>query len=366
MHITISRAALLQNIQRCQNIVEKRSTNAILANLLLTAANGVLEIIATDLQIGIRSGTQTQVLKEGEITVSARKLVDIIKELDANADVELMAHDAFLEIKSGRSKFRLSTLPAIDYPGLPDNDTELTFSISGATLAGMIAATGFAMSSDETRKYLTGTLFEATPEHGLRLVATDGHRLALAENAIDQSIESNKCIVPRKTVMEMRKIAEEAEGEISLSLGKRQIRLETGNHLLTSKVIDAQFPVYEDVIPSGNNEEATINRAAMDQVLRRSMIVANEFTHDVRVQFSDTTVFVVACNTEQEQAEERTDADYQGRDLTIGFNGRYLRDVLGAIGTEHVRIRLKDELSPVLILEEGHERAKYVVMPMRI
>lgn len=366
MHITISRAALLQNIQRCQNIVEKRSTNAILSNLLLTAANGALEIIATDLQIGIRSRAQTQVRKEGEVTVSARKLFDIIKELNADSDVELQAESSFMEIRSGRSKFRLSTLPAIDYPGLPDNDTELTFSVDGARLANMIAATGFAMSSDETRKYLTGTLFETSPQSGLRLVATDGHRLALAESMLSQPADAHKCIVPRKTVLEIRKMAEEAEGEVSLSIGKRQVRLETGNHLLTSKVIDAQFPVYSDVIPSGNSEQALVNRTAMDQVLRRSMIVANEFTHDVRVQFSDNTMFVVACNTEQEQAEEQIDAEYSGRDITIGFNGRYLRDVLGAVNSERVRIQLKDELSPVLILEEGHDQAKYVVMPMRI
>lgn len=366
MHITISRTALLQNVQRCQNIVEKRSTNAILSNLLLTATNGALEIIATDLQIGIRSKAQTQVLKDGETTVSARKLFDIIKELDADADVELRTEASFMEIKSGRSKFRLSTLPALDYPGLPENDTELTFSIDGKQLASMIAATGFAMSSDETRKYLTGTLFETSPENGLRLVATDGHRLAMSGSMLSQPVDANKCIVPRKTVLEIRKMAEEAEGEISLSIGKRQVRLESGDHLLTSKVIDAQFPVYEDVIPSGNSQEALVNRMAMDQVLRRSMIVANEFTHDVRVQFANNSLFVVACNTEQEQAEEQTDAEYAGRDITIGFNGRYLRDVLGAIGSDNVRIQLKDELSPVLILEESHDQAKYVVMPMRI
>lgn len=366
MHITVPRTVFLQHVQRCQNIVEKRSTNAILSNLLLQASGQNLEIIATDLQIGVSSKVQTNVHSEGEITVSAKKLFDIVKELDVDSDVELKTDAAFMEIKSGRSKFRLSTLPATDYPGIPEQDTDFSIQIDGKDLAAMIGATSFSMSTDETRKYLTGTLFEISPEHGLQLVATDGHRMALVGARLDQSVESCLAIVPRKAVAEIKKICEEIEGRVTLSLGKRQVRLDADEHSLTSKVIDAQFPVYSDVIPSDNPEEAIVERSRMDQILRRSMIVANEFTHDVRLQFKAGGAQVSAHNTEQEQAEEFVDADYNGHEVSIGFNGRYLRDVLGAIQTDRVRIQFKDELSPVLILEEGSDASKYVVMPMRI
>jgi len=366
MHITVPRTSFLQHVQRCQNIVEKRSTNAILSNLLLQTSDQKLKIVATDLQIGVCSEVETNIQSEGAITVSAKKLFDIVKELDVDSDVELKTEASFMEIKSGRSKFRLSTLPANDYPGLPDPDTDFSIQINGKDLAGMIAATSFSMSTDETRKYLTGTLFEISPQYGLRLVATDGHRMALVGARLEQDVESCSAIVPRKAVAEIRKICEEAEGQVTLSLGKRQVRLDAGEHSLTSKVIDAQFPVYDDVIPSDNQEEVLIDRGRMDQILRRSMIVANEFTHDVRLQFSTNALHISAHNTEQEQAEEFIDAEYSGKDHCIGFNGRYLRDVLGAVQSDRIRIQLKDDLSPVLLLEEGNDASKYVVMPMRI
>ncbi len=366
MHITVPRTSFLQHVQRCQNIVEKRSPNAILSNLLLRASNETLEIVATDLQIGVSSKVHIHIQDEGEITISAKKLFDIVKELDVDSDVELKTESSFMEIKSGRSKFRLSTLPAIDYPGIPEQDTDFSIQFEGKDLATMIGATSFSMSTDETRKYLTGTLFEISPEQGLQLIATDGHRMALVGTLLDQNVEACRAIVPRKAVAEIKKICEETQGQVTLSLGKRQVRLDAGEHSLTSKVIDAKFPVYQDVIPSDNPEEAVVDRIRMDQILRRSMIVANEFTHDVRLQFSNNSIQVSAHNTEQEQAEEFVEADYTGKDVSIGFNGRYLRDVLSAVQTERVRIQFKDELSPVLILEDGSDASKYVVMPMRI
>lgn len=366
MHITVPRTSFLQHVQRCQNIVEKRSTNAILSNLLLQASEQSLKIVATDLQIGVSSTLSATLHSEGEVTVSAKKLFDIVKELDVDSDIEIITEAAFMEIKSGRSKFKLSTLPATDYPGVPEQDTDFSIQIDGQDLATMIGATSFSMSTDETRKYLTGTLFEVSSDHGLQLVATDGHRMALMGVKLGQSVEDCHAIVPRKAVAEIKKICDEVEGTVTLSLGKRQVRLDAAEHSLTSKVIDAQFPVYQDVIPSNNPEEAMVDRDLMDQILRKSMIVANEFTHDVRLQFSSSGLHVSAHNTEQEQAEAFIDADYSGREVGIGFNGRYLRDVLGAVNTDRVRIQFRDELSPVLLLEEGSDDSKYVVMPMRI
>jgi len=366
MQLSISRAALLQQVQRCQGIVEKRSTKPILCNLYLQAKDQKLEIMGTDLQMAISMSMDAQITKEGVTTVSAQKLFEIIKELDSDENVELEVKDSFLSIKSGRSRFRLSMMDANDYPDLPKDQTEMSFDLDSNIIAQMITGTAFAMSNDETRKYLTGTLFEVHPTTGFRMVTTDTHRLAMIEQDLEGSHKHVKCIVPRKTVNEMKKIAEEQEGPVHLSLGALQIRLICGGCTLSSKVIDATFPAYEEVIPTSNPYSVDLQRKPLDQSLRRSMIVANEVTHDVRLTFSEQGLQVAAHNLDQEQAEETIAADIQGIESTIGFNGRYLRDVLGVIATEGIRINFKDELSPVLLTPTDESSAKYVVMPMRI
>ncbi|MFQ5582409.1 MAG: DNA polymerase III subunit beta [Mariprofundaceae bacterium] len=367
MKITLPRHSILQSVQRCQNIVEKRHTVPILSNILLQASDDILHMTATDLEVGIRTQVQASVQTPGAATVSARKLFDIIKELDPDNDVDLeIVEDAFMHIRSGRAKFRLSTLPADDYPSISEDESTVSVNLSGPDLAAMIAATSFAMSQDETRKYLTGTLFEIDKNQYLHLVATDGHRLALTKRHLQQELAPCQCIVPRKAVMEIRRLAEEVDSQIELYLGERQLRLVCGEHSLSTKLIDARFPAYDDVIPSDNPATMLINRSSLDQVLRRSMIVANEFTHDVKLQFSDQGVHISAHNTEQEEAEELVEADYAGQEVSIGFNGRYLRDVLGVMHSEHVSVKLKDELSPVLLHEEGKDGSCYVIMPMRI
>ncbi|HXH64602.1 MAG TPA: DNA polymerase III subunit beta [Mariprofundaceae bacterium] len=366
MRITVSKPSIVQAVQRCQSVVEKRNTVPILSNVLLQAADNALTITATDLEVGIRTRIPATVHADGATTVSARKLFDIVKELDAESDVELAVDEGFLNIQSGRAKFRLSILAPEDFPDLKLDGDGITIHVPGHELADMIAATSFAMSQDETRQYLTGTLFEVDADHILRLVATDGHRLAMSETRLEASSGTSQCIVPRKAVMEIRRIAEESEEPIALSLGERQIRLESGVHHLTSKLIDARFPVYRDVIPQDNPDTVVCSRSQLDQVLRRSMIVANEFTHDVRITFSQNGIQASAHNTEQEQAEEFVEAEHTGKDVTIGFNAKYLRDALGSMKDDRVRLQIRDELSPVLMREAGSEKTCHVIMPMRI
>ncbi|MDX8397309.1 MAG: DNA polymerase III subunit beta [Mariprofundaceae bacterium] len=366
MHLSISRSSLLQQVQRCQSIVEKRSTKPILCNLYLSAQDQQFEVMGTDLQIGISAKLDAQITESGMTTVSGQKLFEIIKELDADQDVELQTQDNFLLIKSGRSRFRLSVLDATEFPGMPEDDTDMKFELDSQDFANMITSTAFAMSTDETRKYLTGTLFEVNTSSLFRMITTDSHRLALIDLALDGNYKAIKCIVPRKTVSEMKKIAEEKSERVQISLGERQVRLSCGPYTLCSKVIEATFPAYEDVIPSENPRTIEINCKRLDQVLRRSMIVANESTHDVRLTFGANGVQVAAHNTDQEQAEELVEAEVQGSEAIIGFNGRYLRDVLGVIHTEQVQINFRDELSPVLLTPTQNSSAKYVVMPMRI
>lgn len=366
MKITLSRAPLLQAVQRCQSVVEKRHTIPILANILLKTKENSLHITATDLEVGIRSQIPATVEAAGAVTVSARKLFDIIKELNPEQDITMETGEGFISIRSGRSRFRLASLAAAEYPGLKEEENGASMGLPGSMLAEMIAATSFAMSTDETRKYLTGTLFELEAQHVLRLVTTDGHRLALAEAKLEQDTVPGRCIVPRKTVIEIRKLCEEHNGQVQLFLGERQIRLEAGDNILISKLIDASFPVYQDVIPSGNPNHAVIERSEFDQVLRRCMIVANEFTHDVRLNFNNEKLDISTHNAEQEESEESIAAEYSGQDTMIGFNGRYLRDVLSAVNSNSVRMEIRDGLSPVLMYGNDDGQARYVIMPMRI
>lgn len=366
MQLTVTRQALLHSVQRCQSIVERRHTVPILSNLLLEAQDSRLRISATDLEVGLRTSAIARIGKSGTTTVSARKLFEVLRELAEDADVQLHTEGAFLHVNSGRSKFRLAILQSDDFPAVQEEEEATTLNIDGRDLARMIANTSFAMSHDETRKYLTGTLFDLNDTGRLRLVATDGHRLAMTEAILQQHPQARSCIVPRKAVAEMRKLAEEVEGQVTLYLGERQIRLVADAHSLSSKLVDARFPSYEDVIPSDNPSHATLEAGGFDQVLRRIMIVANEFTHDVRLQFKADALLVSAHNTEQEEAEESIEADYDGPEILIGFNARYLRDVLSVVQGPKVTVQLKDGLSPVLVLDEGDASSRYVIMPMRI
>lgn len=366
MHITLSRMDLLSAVQRCQNIVERRHTVPVLSNILLNAEDDQLMITATDLEVSIKTRESGKVRHAGATTVAARKLFDVLKELDTDADIDLELDQAFLNIKSGRSRFRLATMPADDFPDVQEDEESASIHIDGADLAMMIASTSFAMSSDETRKYLTGTLFETDEQGYFNLAATDGHRLALIRTLLEQKVETRQSIVPRKAVMEIRKLCEDVSGQVMLSMSDRQIRLTAGDYSLTSKLIDARFPGYQDVIPVNNPEVAIVDRNGLDQILRRIMIVANEFTHDVRLQIRPGELVVSSHNTDQEEAEESIDMEYDGPEVEIGFNARYIRDVLGVMHGSTVRINLKDGLSPILLKEEEDSIANFVIMPMRI
>ncbi len=365
MNISLARTPLLQAIQRCQNIVEKRHTIPILANVLLQTEDHSLQITATDMEVGIRCHAPATIKQGGSVTVSARKLFDILRTLDPESEVHIETSGAHLVIKSGLFKTSLASLSPDDFPEIHEDDTVASIQLGGQQLAEMIAATSFAMSSDETRKYLTGTLFELA-DGAMRLVTTDGHRLALSEVPLATGDSSCQCIVPRKAVTEIRKLCEGMEAQVQLIFGERQIRLHAGHDLLVSKLIDARFPVYQDVIPSDNPHTAVVRRDLFDQALSRSMVIANDITHDLRLAFSAQGLDISAHNTEHEEVEEQVPLEFSGQELVIGFNGRYLRDALGAIRSEMVCMEVKDELSPVLLYGDGDESTRYVIMPMRI
>ena len=366
MHLKVSRTTLFNQIQRCQNIVEKRNTNPILANILFETKQQNLKLTATDLQSTFSSTQKAEVIQEGAFTVEAKKIFEIVRELNPETPVELSINNHFLEILSGEVKFKLATKPAEEFPNEPTDETDLSVSIPGCELARMITSTSFAMSNDETRKYLTGSLFEVSTEFGLRIVTTDGHRMALSEIELPNQTEQTHCIVPKKAVIEIKRLAESIEEDITLCLGEHQIRVEIDKQRFTSKVINAKYPVYEDVIPKNNPYTAVVDKNQLDQALRRSMVVANDFTHDVKLTFTSGLLAISAHNTEQEQAEETLTIDYEGLDIEVGFNAKYMRDILSTVHSSTIRILLKDSLSPALLLEAEHERSRHVLMPMRI
>ncbi|MDQ6974420.1 MAG: DNA polymerase III subunit beta [Mariprofundaceae bacterium] len=366
MKLIIAQPLLLKQIQRCQSIVEKRNTKPILCNLCFKALPNQLEIIGTDLHMAISAIQDAEVLEEGAITVSAHKAFEIIKELDHDKPVELTLKDSFLMIQSGRSRFRLTTMPCTDFPGMPHNETDMIFTIEQHILSKMIQATAFAMSSDETRKYLTGGLFETEPNVGFRIISTDTHRLNLIQVEMKHLSQAIHTIVPNKTVIEMKKIAEDQGGLIEIGLSKQQVRLQCGGYTLMSKVIDGTFPAYQDVIPTNQPYEVSINCKKLDKALRRCMIVANELTHDLCIKFTTEGLHIAAHNSEQEQSEEFVEAQGEDIEMSIGFNGRYLRDVLNVLDSEEVSIHYRDQLSPILLSPVGQGGEKYIVMPMRI
>jgi len=366
MKLNIAQPVLLKQIQRCQSVVEKKNTKPILCNICLKALPNQLEIIGTDLQIAISAIQTADVQEEGAVTVSAQKTFEIVKELDAYKPVELSLEKNFLCIRSGLSKFRLAMLPYEDFPGMPHNETSMSFDIEHHILSKMIQTVAFAMSSDETRKYLTGALFETQLSVGFRMVSTDTHRLSLVQLAMPTMTQNLQTIVPRKTVLEMKKIAEDEGATVEIALGETQVRLHAGAYTLVSKVIDGTFPAYQDVIPMNQPYEARVGVASLDRALRRSMILANDVTHDLCIQFTPDGLHIAAQNNEQEQSEEFVEVDGVDDEMSIGFNGRYLRDVLNVLSSETISIKYRDELSPILLEPTEQDGEKYIVMPMRI
>jgi len=367
MKLIIPQPLLLKQVQRCQSIVEKKNTKPILCNLCLKALlPNQLEIIGTDLHMAISAIQKAEVLEEGAITVSAQKAFDIIKELDADKMVEIQLEDQFLVIKSGRSRFRLATMGCTEFPGMPHDETHMSFQIEQSVLSKMIQSTAFAMSNDETRKYLTGALFETQADVGFRMITTDTHRLNIVQVVLESLSQDISTIIPRKTVLEIKKIAEEYGGVVEIGLSERQIRLQCGGYTLMSKVIDGTFPAYQDVIPTNQPYAVHVDCKALDKALRRCMIVANDITHDLCIQFTQEGLHIAAHNNEQEQSEEFVEAEGSEVEMSIGFNGRYLRDVLNVLDSKEISINYRDELSPILLSPVGQDGEKYIVMPMRI
>lgn len=369
MKFSISREALIKPLNLVAGVVERRQTLPILANVQLVLAGQELALTGTDLEVELIGRVQLPegaIQSLGEITIPAKKLVDICKALPDGSDINLQLDDQKLIIKSGRSRFQLSTLPANDFPSVDQAKGGQVFTLKQGELKRLIERTSFAMAQQDVRYYLNGMLFELTNGQ-LRLVATDGHRLAMATYVGDINVEQGaQVIVPRKGVVELARLLINEEEEAEVIIGSNHIRVITKDFTFTSKLIDGKFPDYERVLPRGSTKVVLGSRAHLRQAFARTAILSNEKYRGIRMLLSNGELRIVANNPEQEEAEETVAVDYQGENLEIGFNVSYLLDVLSAIHGETARFSLSDANSSALVEESDGSDCQYVVMPMRL
>ncbi|VXC88060.1 DNA polymerase III, beta subunit [Pseudomonas sp. 8Z] len=367
MHFTIQREALLKPLQLVAGVVERRQTLPVLSNVLLVVEGQQLSLTGTDLEVELVGRvTLEDAAEPGEITVPARKLMDICKSLPGDAVIDIRVDDQKLLVKAGRSRFTLSTLPANDFPTVEEGPGSLTFNLPQAKLRRLIERTSFAMAQQDVRYYLNGMLLEV--QSGLlRAVATDGHRLAMCSmEASIQQDGKHQVIVPRKGILELARLLTEQDAEVAVVLGQHHIRANTGEFTFTSKLVDGKFPDYERVLPRGGDKLVLADRQGLREAFSRTAILSNEKYRGIRLTLASGLLKIQANNPEQEEAEEEIVVDYNGGGLEIGFNVSYLLDVLSVMGTEQVRLILSDSNSSALLQEADNDDSAYVVMPMRL
>lgn len=366
MKFVISREALIRPLQLVAGVVEKRQTLPVLANVLLEVEGQQLSLTGTDLEVElVGKVTLEEVGTEGAVTVPAKKLMDICRSLPDGAQIEVSEEDTRVHVRSGRSRFTLSTLPATEFPNVEAIDDEQTFTLAQPELRRLIDRTSFAMAQQDVRYYLNGMLFEVSASN-IRAVATDGHRLATCSIPVAGLKDARQIILPRKGVLEMAKLLTDPESSVSLSLSSNHMRLMTEDFVFTSKLVDGKFPDYGRVIPKGGTNVLLADRNEMRQVFNRTSILSNEKYRGVRLVLNTNNLQVFANNPEQEEAEESMPVDYQGDSLEMGFNVSYLQDVMTVLSTENVKLTLSDANSSALIEEPEGGDAMYVVMPMRL
>ncbi len=364
MEVVIDRDAFLKGLQMVQNIVEPRQTLPILANVLLEAAGDTVRLTATDLEVGARVSVPAKVGAKGAITVSARKLAEIVKELPAAAVVLKVSENVTVTLRCGGASYRMIGLAPDDFPPVVPASPQSWVSIEAKVLREMLTQTSFAVSHDETRYALNGVLF-AFQGKDVRMVATDGHRLALSTRSLGQGVASATGIVPRKAVTEIMRVIGAGE-EVQIAITENQFVLQMPNFVMTARLIEGQFPNYEAVIPKAHPGRLTTARAGLSAALRRVAVMAEERNKPVKLALSPASLKVSASSQELGEAEEILDVDYAGEEMVIGFNSRYLLEAMAALEKDQVVLEIKDAQSPGVIKSVEGEGYCCVIMPMRI
>ena len=365
--VKAKRDDLLGPLSAVSGIIERRHTLPILSNVLIDQADGVLSFLATDIEIQITA--RSTIAAGGEtkpVTVGARKLVDILRALPDGAEVTVTQQDKRLQVKAGKSRFTLQTLPADDFPRLARPGGEVArFGLPQKALRKLLSLVQYAMAQQDIRYYLNGLLV-LVEDRQLRLVATDGHRLAYAAMGLVADLPRIEVIVPRKTVIELSKLLADSDEEVILELSATQAAFRFGDIELVTKLVDGKFPDYTRVIPTQHKNSLKVEREVLRQSLQRAAILSNEKFRGVRWVLTDGSLKIVSSNAEQEEAQEELEVQYGGDALDIGFNVNYLLDVLNNVAASEVECRFGDSASSALLQFPAEPDFKYVVMPMRI
>jgi len=366
MKLKIQRELLLEPLQKVIGAVERRHTLPILGNILIQAGDDRVNLTATDLEVELVASVGFHVDEPGRITIPARKLLDICRNLPADADVEIRKEGERTVLRSGKSRFTLTSLPAEDFPSIGELEQANRFTLPQNHLKELIEKTAFSMAQQDVRYYLNGLLLELGP-HLIRTVATDGHRLATCEFPLETPVDDRRqVIIPRKGINELQRLLGDTEEEVTLELDDNHVRISFSDLRFTSKLIDGRFPDYERVIPQSTTQRLEADRNALRQALVRASILSNEKYKGVRWTMEGDILAIQAHNPDQEEAEEQLAVNYGGQPLEMGFNVGYMLDVLGVLEEDEFRAGFNDSNSSCLIETDNTARCRYVIMPMRL
>ena len=380
MELSVRKTALLRELQLFQGIIERKNTIPILANVLVEAEEGAEEIrlVATDLEVGLRSCCAAVVKKGGSLTLPAKKLYEIVRALPETDVLITQSTPETVKVAAERFNSRIKTLPREDFPVLPEAAGSIAARLSGAAMREMVAKTQFAITGEDTRYFLNGALFIFTGT-SMSLVATDGHRLALvsarrdgasgeAKPANGEDSEESRVILPKKTLWELARFLSEEEGEIVYQRGQNHLFFDLGGRQLVSRMIDAQFPAYERVIPKGNDKRVEFERDRLTSAIKRVALLSSERSRAVKFKIDEGTVEITSSSSEVGEASEILSVDYNNKAISICFNAQYLLDFLAVAESESVELQFKDEMSQAVLSPLATDGCDYtyVIMPMRI
>lgn len=366
MRLSVQREALLRPLQQVVGVVERRQTLPVLANVLIRVEGESASFTTTDLEVELSARMAVDGAEAGEITVPARKLFDIVRALPDGSKIDLKQDGDRVKLSSGRSRYTLVTLPASEFPATDAGDVLERIEIDQGTFKKLLERSAFAMAVQDVRYYLNGLLVEVR-SNGLRTVATDGHRLALAETkGVADGEVRRQVIVPRKGVLELQRLLEGGDAMLELAFAKNHVRARLSDSVVVSKLIDGRFPDYEAVIPIAADKMVLVDRDSVRQALTRAAILSNEKYRGVKIEVNPGVLRVIAHNPEQEEAMEEIEADTSVDQLSVGFNVNYLLDALSAVDGEQVRIRMRDGASSALVESPIDDTTRHVVMPLRL
>ncbi len=374
MRVTVEREVLLTALHRVQGIVEKRNTMPSLANVLLEAKKDGLDISATDLELGMRGLYKATVEEPGSVTFSARKLYEILKEIKDEEIAMTVTEDCLVTIKTGRGEFKVVGLPSKDFPPLPAIERDGLIPLPGVGILQLIRKTLFAVGDNDTRYVLNGLLVVVTNAGGvpmIRLVGTDGHRLAMAEQKLETDEKSSpaqeeKVIVPKKAAAEIRRLLEEDGDEPMIGFTKNMLIFRRSGLVMTSRLMEGNYPNYQQVIPKAGDKKVTVNRDDLEGALRRVSVLSQNKTYAVKLTFSEKAIMLFSSHPDMGEAKEEIPAGFNGEEFSAGFNARYLLDVLGVMESETIMLNMETPLSPCLIREQDNALFQSVVMPVKV